>query len=67
MGFMESFVNENMIAAVVAMCVAIANVVTVFAPSVKNSEVYDTVMRVMNWVALNVGQNRNADDPEPKK
>jgi hypothetical protein len=35
-------------------------------PSVKGNEVYDTVMRVLNWASLNVGKNRNSDDPEQK-
>jgi len=38
--------------------------VTAVMPSVKGNEVYDTVMRVLNWASLNVGKNRNSDDPE---
>jgi uncharacterized ion transporter superfamily protein YfcC len=66
MDFLTSFISSESCVAIIAMIVALANVVTVLMPSVKGNETYDTVMRVVNWASLNVGNNRNADDPEPK-
>jgi len=67
MEFLTDFIGSDKCVAVIAFFVAVANVVTAVMPSVKGNEIYDTVMKVLNWMSLNVGKNRNADDPEPKK
>tara|TARA_R110002012_G_scaffold116121_3_gene263541 strand:- start:580 stop:774 length:195 start_codon:yes stop_codon:yes gene_type:complete len=61
------FLENNTAATCVAFTIALANMVTAVMPSVKGHEVYDTVMRVLNWLSLNVGKNRNGDDPEGNK
>lgn len=61
------FLENSTAAACVAFTIALANMITAVMPSVKGNEVYDTVMRVLNWLSLNVGKNRNSDDPEKGK
>ena len=61
------FLENNTAATCVAFTIALANMVTAVMPSVKGNEVYDTVMRVLNWLSLNVGKIRNSDDPEKGK
>jgi|TARA_R110000803_G_scaffold33773_1_gene73939 hypothetical protein len=67
MEMLTGLLNDNTAVTCVAFMVALANVVTAIMPSVKGNEVYDTVMRVLNWASLNVGKNRNSDDPEQKE
>ncbi len=64
MEMLTGLLNDNTAVTCVAFMVALANVITAVMPSVKGNEVYDTVMRVLNWASLNVGKNRNSDDPE---
>tara|TARA_R110000803_G_scaffold27196_5_gene63671 strand:+ start:3006 stop:3245 length:240 start_codon:yes stop_codon:yes gene_type:complete len=66
MEILTGLLSDNMAVTGIALMIAMANMVTAVMPSVKGNEVYDTVMRVLNWVSLNVGQNRNSDDPEKK-
>jgi len=58
------FLANSTAATCIAFTIALANMVTAIMPSVKGNEIYDTVMRVLNWLSLNVGKNRNSDDPE---
>lgn len=48
--------------AIVSGLIALANVITVFFPSVKENKIYNIIMWVLNKIALNVGKNKNADD-----
>ncbi len=63
MEMLTGMLSGNTAASCVAFTIALANFVTAIMPSVKGHEVYDTVMRVLNWLSLNVGKNRNSDDP----
>ena len=63
MEMLTGFINDNTAVTCIAFMIALANMVTAVMPSVKGNEVYDTVMRVLNWASLNVGKNRNSDDP----
>ena len=64
MEMLTGLLNDNTAVTCVAFMIALANMVTAVMPSVKGNEVYDTIMRVLNWLSLNVGKNRNSDDPE---
>lgn len=66
MEILTGLLSDNMAVTGIALMIALANMVTAIMPSVKGNEVYDTVMRVLNWISLNVGKNRNSDDPEQK-
>ena len=60
-----ALLSENttaLIGAVVGMFVGIANVITMLMPSTTNSKAYNIVMKVLNWLSLNVLKNKNADD-----
>jgi hypothetical protein len=45
-----------------ALLVAIANIVTMLLPSVSTNPVYNAVMKVLNFLSLNILKNKNADD-----
>ena len=45
-----------------ALIVAIANIITMLFPSVSNSPVYNFVMKILNFLSLNILKNKNADD-----
>jgi len=44
--------------------VTAATAVTALTPSTADDKVLNTVLRVLNFVAGNVGKNRNADQPD---
>ena len=50
------------IALAYALVVAVANIITMLFPSVSNSPVYNFVMKVLNFLSLNILKNKNADD-----
>lgn len=53
------------ITAVVTICAAVT---VVLPPPTENSNVvYRTVYRVIQWVALNLGKAKNAQDAQPPK
>lgn len=47
---------------VYALIVAIANIVTMLSPSVSNSPTYNFIMKILNFLSLNILKNKNADD-----
>jgi len=65
MEFLLNLLNENqlvLLGAAAAFAVAGANLITMFFPSVKENSIYNSIMKVLNMVSLNVGKNKNADD-----
>ena len=56
MEILTGLLSDNMAVTGIALMIAMANMVTAVMPSVKGNEVYDTVMRVLNWISLNVGR-----------
>ncbi len=65
MEFLLNLLNENqlvLLGAGAAFLVAGANLITMFFPSVKTNPIYNSVMKVLNVVSLNVGKNKNADE-----
>lgn len=50
-----------------AVIVAVANLITMLVPSVKENKFYNFVMKVLNFLALNVLKNKNADEVNVKK
>jgi hypothetical protein len=58
-GFFDSF--PAWITALTSLFVA-AKAVTVLTPTRADNRFVDTVLRVLNALALNVGKDRNADD-----
>ena len=57
---MDSLLEQ--IGIVVAALIAIANVITMLSPSVSNNKVYNLIMKILNFVSLNVLKNKNADE-----
>ncbi len=45
----------------VGIILGIANAITASFPSVKENKVYNVVMNILNFLALNIGKNKNAD------
>jgi len=51
----------SFIALAYALLIAIANIITMLFPSVSTSPVYNAVMKVLNFLSLNILKNKNAD------
>jgi len=47
---------------VYALLISVANLITMLMPSVKDNKVYNFVMKILNFIALNILKNKNADD-----
>lgn len=47
---------------IAAYVVMAANVVTVVTPTRWDDKILDTVSKIVNFLAMNFGKNRNADD-----
>ena len=45
----------------VGVVVGLANAITSVFPSVKENKIYNLVMKVLNFLAVNIGKNKNAD------
>ena len=60
--FISNFVKGFHTVEIIAYLIVTANFITVFSPSVTESKTYNIVMKVLNWLSLNVGKNKNADD-----
>jgi uncharacterized protein YggT (Ycf19 family) len=50
------------ILASVATVIGLANMITIWFPSVKENKVYNFIMKILNWVSLNIIKNKNADE-----
>ena len=48
--------------AIVGMLILVANAITAAFPSVIGNKAYDIPMKVLNFLAMNVFHNKNADD-----
>ena len=62
---LNMFLSSETIAAIfkyVTAAIALANVITMFFPSVIGNKIYDTVMKVLNFFSLNIRKNKNADE-----
>ena len=46
----------------VGVIVGLANAITAALPSVKDNKIYNFVMKILNYLAVNIGKNKNADD-----
>ena len=45
----------------VGVILGIANAVTASFPSVKENAIYNFVMKILNFLAMNIGKNKNHD------
>lgn len=45
----------------VGVVMGLANAITASFPSVKENNIYNFVMKVLNFLAGNIGKNKNAD------
>ena len=45
----------------VGLILGVANGITASFPSVKENKVYNVVMNILNFLAMNFGKNKNAD------
>ncbi len=65
--FSLDFLNDastgEYVAAVAAAIIAVAAAVSAIFPSVSRNPIYNLLMKVVNYAALNFGKARNADDP----
>lgn len=63
--FLSNLLGDSLVAnilASVAAVVGLANMITMWFPSVKENKVYNFFMKILNWLSLNVIKNKNADD-----
>ena len=62
MDFMKAFMDQNMIA-MMGEIVLFANAVTVALPTRwRGNVVLDYLSRILNYLAMNIGKNKNMDD-----
>ena len=61
MEWLETFLTTGLVPWVTAL-IAIAGAIQTVLPSVGGNKVYNTIMKVLNFVALNFGKAKNADD-----
>ena len=62
MDFMKAFMDQNMIA-MVGEIVLFANTVTMAMPTRWRGNMFmDMVLKFFNFLAMNIGKNRNMDD-----
>ena len=51
------------IAGIAAAVVTIANIITMATPSTHDNQILNGILKILNLLSLNVGKNKNADDP----
>ena len=62
MEFMKSFMDQSMIAMIGEICL-FANTVTMAMPTRwRGNMAMDYISRILNYLAMNVGKNKNMDD-----
>jgi len=62
MDFMKAFMDQHMIA-MMGEIVLFANAVTVALPTRwRGNVVLDYLSRILNYLAMNIGKNKNMDD-----
>jgi len=62
MDFMKAFMDQNMIA-MMGEIVLFANTVTMAMPTRwRGNMVMDYLSRILNYLAMNIGKNKNMDD-----
>ena len=62
MDFMKAFMDQHMIA-MMGEIVLFANAVTVALPTPwRGNVVLDYLSRILNYLAMNIGKNKNMDD-----
>ena len=62
MDFMKAFMDQNMIA-MIGEIVLFANTVTMAMPTRwRGNMVMDYLSRILNYLAMNIGKNKNMDD-----
>lgn len=59
--------TETEIGALAGAIVIIANFITALTPTRSRHPAVDKLLRALNWISINVGKNKNADDVEPAK
>ena len=47
--------------AILTAIITIANLITMLTPSVTKSPIYNAIMKVLNFLSLNIFKNKNAD------
>ena len=62
MDFMKAFMDQNMIA-MIGEIVLFANTVTMAMPTRwRGNMVMDYLSKILNYLAMNIGKNKNMDD-----
>jgi len=62
MDFMKAFMDQNMIA-MMGEIVLFANTVTMAMPTRwRGNMMMDYISKILNYLAMNIGKNRNMDD-----
>ena len=62
MDFMKAFMDQNMIA-MMGKIVLFANTVTMAMPTRWRGNMFmDYLSRILNYLAMNIGKNKNMDD-----
>ena len=62
MDFMKAFMDQNMIA-MIGEIVLFVNTVTMAMPTRwRDNMVMDHISKIFNYLAVNIGKNRNMDD-----
>ena len=51
----------------VAALIGVANAISAWLPSVKENKIYNFIMKILDWLSLNIGNNKNVTKETTKK
>jgi len=61
---MEQFISSELLTQIIfwiGLVLGISNAITASFPSIKENPYYNFVMKILNFLAINIGKNKNHD------